>query len=300
MARTKGGKKKALGRGLDALLGEFGVAAEQPQAPPQQQEPETGRVLELPLESIRPNPFQPRRAFDQAALEELAASIRSQGLLQPLVVRPAEGGYEIVAGERRLRACQLAGIERVAVIVREATDEQMLLLALLENLQREDLGPVEEARAYQRLVEDFGLTQEEIAEAVGKDRSSVANAMRLLKLPPEVLDDLAAGRMSAGHARALLALPTRAMILEARAKVIGGGLSVRATEALVRRMLGRRRPQRQAKDEEQTYITELARRMEAHLGVPVEIRRRGGKGRIVISFGSDEELERLLELLGGS
>ncbi|MCB2186588.1 MAG: ParB/RepB/Spo0J family partition protein [Deltaproteobacteria bacterium] len=263
------------------------------------QEPEfpKDRIIELPLERVEPNPYQPRRIFDQEALAALSESIREHGVLQPLVVRPLGSGYQLIAGERRLRASQMAGLDRVPVVIRQATDQQALLLALLENLQREDLGSMEEARAFQRLVEEFGLTQEEIAQGVGKDRSTVANSLRLLKLPAEIQEDLAAGRITAGHGRALLTLPNEAKMRAARDQIVAGGLSVRATEVLVKKMLAGDPPRPAPPTQAEVHLQSLTERLRGKLGAKVEIKRRGKKGSIIIPFTSDRELERLLELL---
>ncbi|MEW5914449.1 MAG: ParB/RepB/Spo0J family partition protein [Thermodesulfobacteriota bacterium] len=299
-AQDKGAKKPpkrkppALGRGLAALLGDDEFTAAGLRSEPRPGE----KVIHLPLERLEPNPFQPRRNFADQALKALAESIAEHGVLQPLVVRPVGGGYQVIAGERRLRACHLCGLAEVPVVVRQATDQQALLWALLENLQREDLGPLEEARAYERLAEEFKLSNEEIAKGVGKDRSTVANAMRLLKLPESLQRDLNQGRLSAGHARALLALANEAQMRAARDEVVKKGLSVRATEALVKRLLSRPAPKGQP-SAEQVHLASLAEKLRYRLGAPVVIQRKGKKGSIVVSFSSDRELERLLELLGG-
>lgn len=288
-------KPKALGRGLAALLGEDLTPAEP--ASGVEAKPDD-KIINLPLESLEPNPYQPRRVYDEAALQALADSIAEYGLLQPLVVRPVQGGYQLIAGERRMRACQLLGKSSVPVVVRQADDRQALLLALLENLQREDLNPLEEAKAFHRLSSEFNLTQGEIAGGVGKDRSTVANSLRLLKLPDDVQQDLSLGRLSAGHARPLLALETPAMIRQARNQIIQKGLSVRATERLVKAMLAKDPPQRQEPSQEEVHIQSLAEDLGRRFGAKVEIKRRGKKGSIVIPFTSDDELERLLSLLG--
>jgi ParB family chromosome partitioning protein len=263
-------KPSGLGRGLEALLPKGG-----------------GGVVRLPLSAIRPNPRQPRRRFPEEGLEELAASIREKGLLQPLLVRPKGEGYELVAGERRFRAAQLAGLEEVPVLVRDLTDQEALELALVENLQREDLSPVEEARGYQALLA-MGLTQEEVARKVGKARSTVANALRLLQLPEEVLAALDEGRISAGHARALLMLAPEDRLWGLR-EILEKGLSVRQAEALPERLTRERR----APKEPSPLSLELSR----HLGLPVKVV--GGKrGRVVIQYRSLEELQALLERLG--
>lgn len=293
------GKKKplrrkvpALGRGLAALLGDDdypggGLATE----------PGPGeRVVNLPVERLDPNPYQPRRLFDGDALKALAESIAEHGVLQPLVVRPVDGGYQLIAGERRLRASQQAGLVSVPVVVRRATDQQALLLALLENLQREDLNPLEEAHAYRSLAADFKLNQEEIARGVGRDRSTVANSLRLLKLPAELQNDLAARLLSAGHARALLSLGNEAAMRAARDEIVAKGLSVRAAEALVKKMSSAPSPQK-APTQEEVQLTSLAEDLRYRLGAPVEIKRKGKRGAITIRFSTNKDLERLLDLL---
>ena len=263
-------KTRGLGRGLDALLPKTG-----------------GHPTRLPLALIRPNPEQPRRRFDEAALAELAASIAKQGLLQPLLVRPRGEGYELVAGERRFRAAQLAGLSEVPVVVRELDDRTALELALVENLQREDLSPIEEAQGYQRLLE-MGHTQAEIAEAVGKARSTVANALRLLQLDEASQEALAEGRISAGHARALLMAPPgeRPQLLQ---RIAGEGLSVRQAERLASRPK-KTSPRRAA-------YAELARDLERQLGFKVRFSGEG-RGRLEIFYYSEEELDAILERLG--
>jgi ParB family transcriptional regulator, chromosome partitioning protein len=286
------GKVPALGRGLAALLGddEFSSAS-------LTSEPGAGeRVLSLPLERLEANPYQPRRIFEPTALQALADSIAEHGVLQPLVVRPVAGGYQVIAGERRLRASQICGLGEVPVVVREATDQQALLLAMLENLQREDLNPLEEAKAFYRLAVDFKLNQEEIAAGVGKNRSTVANALRLLKLPESIQRDLASCLVSAGHARALLALPSEPQMRAACDEVVKKGLSVRATEALVKRLLSRPKKSRPLTSEG-VHLASLAEKLRFRLGAPVEIVRKGKKGSIVVRFSNDSELERLLDIL---
>ena len=278
-------QKRGLGRGLAALIpGADGAGA---------------TSLEIPLAELESNPLQPRRHFDQAALEELASTIKAHGVLTPVVVRRSAGGYQIVAGERRIRAARLAGLTRVPAIVREASNAQALEMALVENLQREDLNPLEAAEAYQRLIEEFGLTQEEVAQRVGRDRSSVANALRLLRLPRRIREDIAAGSLSEGHARALLGLERQADQLKARDLIVGKGLSVRATEALVRRLKrgdGKGAPRPAAANPNLQALEEQLRQV---LGTKVRIARTGPGGTIEISFFSDEDLTRLVELLAG-
>lgn len=289
--------RNVLGRGLEALLGEAGPPAEGQVKP--LAEPGPDQLVSLPLDQIQPNPDQPRHQIDQAGLAELAQSIRSHGLLQPLLVslRP-EGGYHLIAGERRWLAARQAGLERVPCLVREAARADRLALALIENIQRQDLNPIEEAQAYARLQDDFGLTQEQIAQAVGRDRATVANYIRLLKLPPAVQSDLLENRLSMGHARALLGLAASPpKLLAARAKVLHRRLTVRQTERLVEQMRNpaRVRPRPPAFVQLKAEEDELR----ARLGTKVSVIRRGQTGRIVIEFFSDEELSRLLDFFKG-
>src|SRR5438132_4111604 len=234
-------KRPALGRGLGALI---------PGASPSERK----GVLTLGIEEIRPNRHQPRRHFDEGHIEELAESIRSKGVLLPLIVRRANDGYVLVAGERRWRAAQRAGLRELPVMVREVSEKEAFELALIENIQREDLNPVEAAEAYKRLVEEHGLTREQRATRVGKDRSTVANALRLLRLPDGIKQAIVAGQLSMGHARALLAIPEESDLRRAAEKVIADGLSVRAVEALVQRLKSRRLP---------------GKKRDAHGGAPV-------------------------------
>jgi len=273
-------KQRGLGRGLDALLS----------AMPERDE----TLLELPIDRIAPNPLQPRKSFDAAALDGLARSVKSSGVIQPVVVRRAGDGYQLVAGERRWRAAGLAGLERIPAIVREATDVESLELALVENLLREDLNPLEEADAYQRLIAEFGWTQEELGDRVGRDRSSVANTLRLLKLPAVIQDDLRAGRLTMGHARALLALSTPAEQLRLREEILAHSWSVRATEQTVqvrrvRTPVGRRRS---------VELAALEESLQRALMTRVRITGTDRRGRIEIAYANAEELERITELLG--
>jgi ParB family transcriptional regulator, chromosome partitioning protein len=274
--------KNALGRGLDALMSAPG--------------PEPRRVLEVEVHRLQPNGRQPRGHFGAETLEDLASSIRANGVLQPILVRPADGKYEIIAGERRWRAAQRAGLQRVPVIVREVADAQMLELALVENLQREDLNPVEEARAYQVLVEDLDLSQEEVARRVGKERATVANILRLLNLPASALDALETGKITAGHAKAILSHKRREdqeALLEA---ILKRGLSVREAEAHKHapRQAGARRKGKADPD-----TAAAAERLSMEVGMPVEIRRRGRGGEVAVRFRDEQELHRLFEWLQG-
>ncbi|MEW5763886.1 MAG: ParB/RepB/Spo0J family partition protein [Acidobacteriota bacterium] len=272
--------KNVLGRGLDALIATPG--------------PEARRVLEVEIHRLRPNPRQPRARFQEESLEDLARSISSNGILQPILVRPSDGSYEIIAGERRWRAAQKAGLHRVPVLVKEAADAQMLELALVENLQRDDLNPVEEARAYRLLVEDLELTQEEVARRVGKERATVANMLRLLHLSEPALSALEEGRISVGHAKAILSRRRRedqAALLDA---ILRRGLSVREAEAFrVREPRGPANPSLDPDTEK------AARTLGRHLGLRVEIQRRGKGGRVVVSFRNEDELQALYDRLLG-
>ena len=290
--------RPALGKGLSALI---------PDAP----EPVRHGVMEIDIDLLAPNDDQPRLQMDDVRLGELAQSIKANGIIQPILVRRAGTGYRIIAGERRWRAAQRAGLLKVPVVVRdvaEGSHQELLELALIENIQREDLNPVEEAVAYQRLAEEFQLTQEQIASAVGKDRSSVANYLRLLKLPDEVRADLASGALSMGHARALLALPDAAAQRHAAREVISRGLSVRDTEQLVKKMgAAARDPQsaarspesaaRHAEREADVHTRAAEDRMRFALGTKVRVTRRGQGGTIEIEFGSEAELNRIYEHL---
>lgn len=272
-------KPSGLGRGLDALIPRAQAASAQ----------------KLPLKQIKPNPKQPRKHFDEAALEELTQSIREKGLLQPILVRPVKSGFEIIAGERRWRAAQKAGLEEIPVVVREFSDQEALEIAIIENLQREDLNPVEEARAFKQLLE-FGMTQDEAAQSVGKARSTVTNAIRLLSLPKNALEALEEGLISAGHARAILSLPKNAQdwLLE---QILQKNLSVRQAEQL-------KKPDDAQKPDPNAPIPPKPR---VHRQLELELARYAGtkvrivgeeKGRLELYYHSPEDLTRLLELLG--
>jgi ParB family chromosome partitioning protein len=285
--------RRRLGRGLEALLGPTREDAER-----------DGSLVELAVGDIRPNPFQPRQDVDPAALDELKASIRQAGLLQPVVVRPVphDGGFELIAGERRLRACQALGWERIPAVKREVDDRTALTLALIENLQRDDLSPVDEARGYSRLIAEFSLAQQDVADAVGRDRSTVANALRLLKLPPAVLAMLHEGALSVGHARALLTLDDPRTALALAQEAVGQGLSVRDIEDRVR---GGRAPVRRPRLKRGVGQAPEVRRVEdalrRRLGTDVRVTLRAkGKGQIHIAFYSNDDLARVLELVLGA
>lgn len=275
------GSRHGLGRGLGALLSS---------TPPT----EAGPTTELPIEAIQPNPQQPRKDFDNKALEELSASLRQTGVLQPVVVRRLGEGYQLIVGERRWRAAKQAGLTRIPAVIREATDAQSIELALVENLLREDLNPMEEAEAYQRLLAEFGWTQEELAQRVGRDRSSIANCLRLLKLPEAIQADLRAGRLTMGHARALLPLTSPAEQLRLREEILAHSWSVRATEEDVQRK--RAQPvRRQLRRSAELAAVEDSLRV----ALATRVRLVGSEraGRIEIVYTSREELDRLAELI---
>ena len=284
-------KRPALGKGLSALIPD---APEAPRSTP----------IELDIERLTPNSLQPRGQFDDARLDDLAQSIKSNGVIQPIIVRRVGEGYHIIAGERRWRAAQKAGLTRVPVVVREVqvgNERSVLEMALVENIQRENLNPIDEALAYRRLVDDFALTQEQIASSVGKDRATVANFLRLLKLPDEVRTNVAAGALSMGHARALLSLTSEADQRRVARDVVNRSLSVRETESIVRKAVeSKAAAGPTSTDAPQDVHTRAAEeRLRLHFGTRVRIVRQGAKGRIEIDFGSEDELIRLFEQLTG-
>src|SRR5262245_20348490 len=271
--------KRGLGRGLGALLSSSPIEGEP--------------LLEVSTDEIRPNPNQPRKVFGPEGLEELAASIRSSGLLQPVIARRTAHGYELIAGERRWRAARQAGLERIPVIVREATDAESLELALVENLLREDLNPIEEAEAYQKLLAQFNWTQEELSQKVGKDRSSIANSLRLLRLPDTIQDDLKAGRLGMGHARALLALTLPSEQLRLRDEILAQAMSVRSTEESVNRRRTVTAPRRRRSAE----LNALEESLQKMLMTRVKIVGHERRGKIEVTYATAEELERITSTL---
>ncbi len=281
-------KRPALGKGLSALIPDV------PDARP------GSAVMEVDVDLISPNEHQPRHQFEDDRLDELATSIKANGIIQPIVVRKVDRGYRIIAGERRWRAAQRAGLTRVPVFVKdvaEGRDAQMLEMALIENIQREDLNPIDEAAAYEKLSTEFGMTQEEIAAAVGKDRSSVANHLRLLKLPAEVRSEVAGGRLSMGHARALLAVRDEAGQRQIAREVVTHNLSVRETEARVKRLDRVPAAERDPHTGIDVHTRAAQEKLRMALGTRVRILRRGKGGRIEVDFGSEDELQRLYERL---
>jgi ParB family chromosome partitioning protein len=280
--------ERKLGRGLDSLLGGMpAVAGEE--------------VRMLALDSLRAGPHQPRQDFDESKLEELANSIRESGVLQPVIVRSAGVGYEIVAGERRFRAARMAGRSELPAIIRNYSDDEVLVLSLVENVQRHDLNPIDKAQAYRRLTSRFSATQEDVAKRLGLDRSSVANMMRLLDLPEEIQDLVRGGSMGMGHARALLPLGDDGAQFALAERIVREGLSVRAVEEIVRNgREARKAPQRRAQPRKTPQVRALEDELRALLGTKVSIQDRRGKGKIVIDYYSNEDFEGVLERLRGA
>jgi ParB family chromosome partitioning protein len=277
-------QRKALGRGLSALLGT--------------PEPESDELREIDINRILPNAQQPRKNFDEDGLNELADSIRAHGVIQPIVVQPLpDSFFQIIAGERRWRASQRAGLLRMPAVIREVGTESSLEIALIENLQREDLNPIEEAQAFEKLIVDLGLTQEEVAKRVGKSRATITNTLRLLRLPPEVQAWISENKLSTGHAKALLSLSEPGAILDAARKIIQGTLSVRQAEALVSRSLkgDAKKDSAETGNVLDPNVTAAIHALELALGTKVTIQESGGKGRIELHFFSFEEMNRLYE-----
>lgn len=280
-------KQKGLGKGLGALLSDYTPAPEQ-----------EGSLRQLPVQKVEPNPMQPRREFDQEALEALADSISEHGMLQPLTVRELPSGYfQIIAGERRWRAARLAGLSEVPALVIEADDRKTMELALIENLQREDLNPVEEALGYDSLIKDYGLTQEEAARRVGKSRPTVANALRLLNLEEELLELVRASKLSPGHARAVLSVKDPSKRREAAQKIVALDLSVRQAELLCRNLNREPKPEQPEKPLRVDYVAECEKQLSSHLGRGVKIVTGKRKGRFELEFYGPEDLQRLFEVL---
>ena len=302
--------KPALGRGLGALLGDSPIAKPPIPAPISTTAPGAApvtdpreRVQRVALDRIRPCPLQPRKDFSPETLRELADSIREQGIVQPLIVRERDGHLELIAGERRWRAAQLLGLAEVPVILREADDRAVLELALIENLQRENLNPIEEAHGYAQLIEQFQLKQEEVATKVGKSRAAVANALRLLKLPPSLQASIREGRLSVGHAKVILGLASEQHQRLAAERILKEGLNVRQTEALVARLQAREsgavtKPLAPTPQTRDTHVASLENQLRERLGTKVHLRYAQGKGALEITFFSDAELERILHVLG--
>lgn len=294
MNKAMGGQRRALGRGLTSLL----PTKQERSSPSPSETSETQKPAQIPIELIDPNPVQPRSLFSAEKLEELAASIRAHGILQPLLVRRRGERYQLVAGERRWRAARLAGLQTVPAIVQDVPDEQMLEITLVENIQREDLNPIELARALERMVEELGFTHEEIASRTGKDRTTITNTLRLLRLPSDVQQLIAERRLSTGHAKALLALPTEELQRQAAERAASQGLSVRQLERIVQRMSKHRQPASLDEAAEDPNVAAARSELERILGTKVRIVWRSGeRGRIEIEFYSSDDLDRIYALI---
>jgi ParB family chromosome partitioning protein len=284
-------KKKALGRGLDALIPDMETSDLEPRS-----------FFYCDIDSIRPNPYQPRRRFSERELKDLSGSIKEKGIIQPLVVRTVPTGYELIVGERRWRAARVAKLKQVPVVVKDVSGAEMVELALVENIQRQDLNPLEKAEGYYRLIKEFGLTQEAVAKRVGQDRSTVANFLRLRNLPKPIQVDIVNNTLSMGHARALLGAETPAHQKEAWRRIVAENLSVRAAEALVKKLKDRkpRASSGKARSSEDVYMENLADDLTRHLGTKVRIIRRGDRGRLEIEFYGNDDLGRLVTRLKAS
>ena len=292
--------KKSLGRGLGSLIG-AGINKPNPEAAPVAAPASApsapGLTLsEILLTQIVPNPRQPRREFDEASVKELAESIRSEGLLQPVVVRKTKDGFELIAGERRFRAFKLLGQKTITARLLEASDASSAVLALVENLQRADLNPIDEALGIASLMRDFSLTQESVADRLGKPRATIANSVRLLSLDREIQGYLSKGQISAGHAKVLLAIENLAHRIQATRKVVEDGLSVRATESLVKTFVTDKK--KVHRDKEKTVVEDVQKKIASHLSAKVQVTRKGKKGTIIISYEGDDDLARLIEKFG--
>jgi ParB family chromosome partitioning protein len=277
-------KRKALGRGFSALFPDTVI-----------EEDDRG-LFYCPIESISPNPHQSRQSFGESELAELAQSIKEKGVIQPILVMKTKDGFQLIAGERRWRAAQRAGLDKIPALIRDVSPAEALQIALIENIQRQDLNPIEEAAAYQELLQRFNFTQDALSARIGKNRTTIANFLRLLKLPDDVQRDLIDGRLSAGHARVLVSVDSPSTQRKIRDLVIKGSLSVRQTEALVKRFLTSKKP-KAIRDEIDSYLESLVSDLQDSLGTKVAIKRKGKKGRIIIEFYSDDELGRLVERL---
>lgn len=291
MKTTRSGLKKtkkiALGRGLDALIPGIDTV-----------EDRSKEYFQCDIELIRPNRFQPRLRFSVDELEELSRSIKEHGIIQPLLVREDDNGYELATGERRLRAAKISGLSHVPVVVKNITDSDLLEMSIVENIQREDLNPMEEAKAYNMLITEFDLTQDQVAVRVGKSRSAVANFLRLRQLPEQIKISIIDGALSMGHARALLGAKTSAQQNAVWRSVISKGLSVRETENLIKRLKSEEiKPKESSPSSEQRYLLSLAEDLSRHFGTQVQIKRRGQTGTVEIKFYSNDDLDRLLSLL---
>lgn len=282
-------KRMALGKGLGALLPELKLE-------------ESKTLLYCGIEEIVPNRSQPRKHFDELKLQELAESIKEKGILEPLIVRRVDQGYELIIGERRWRAAQKAGLKEVPIIIKEVDGRELLEISLIENLQREDLNPIEAAEAFKHLIEEFNISQEDLSKRIGKDRTTIANTLRLLKLPPEIREQLIQNRITSGHARAILSLETKEKQIELSSLIIKKGLSVREAEILAKRWSTKTKgliPKGLKKEDLKSQLHSIQDSLRKHLGTKVRIFPKGQKGKIEIEYYSNQDLERLVELILG-
>lgn len=288
--------RKALGKGINALIPDFEIGLPEPGVSDEQG---TIQTRELLIDEISPNRFQPRKYFDDDKLEELVTSISENGILQPVVVQKSDTGYELVAGERRWRASKKAGLKKIPAMIREVSDTKALELAIIENIHRQDLNPIEEAEAYKRLAEDFSLTQEMIAEKVGKSRAAIANILRLLNLSRNIQENLISGKLSMGHARALLGLENNGQMHAMCQEILKQGLTVRQTESKVNRL---KKPEMlklaSSMKKKNIFIRDLEKELERKLGTKVEVSPKKTGGKLVVSYYSDDDLERIQKLIG--
>ncbi len=288
--------RKALGKGINALIPDFEIGVPEPGVSGKQGVTQTRELL---IDEISPNRFQPRKYFDDDKLEELVTSISENGILQPVVVQKSETGYELVAGERRWRASKKAGLKKIPAMIREVSDTKALELAIIENIHRQDLNPIEEAEAYKRLAEDFSLTQEMIAEKVGKSRAAIANILRLLNLSRNIQENLISGKLSMGHARALLGLDNTGQMQAMCQEILKQGLTVRQTESKVNRL---KKPEilklASSMKKKNIFIRDLEKELERKLGTKVEVSPKKTGGKLVVSYYSDDDLERIQNLIG--
>ncbi len=309
MAKKPKEKRKPLGRGLNSLLGPIiqpdetpviGLSTESTESNSIVKQDLRERISHLSVDEIKANPYQPRTTWNDKELTELSESIKANGVIQPILVRKADGGYEVIAGERRLRASQQAGLTEIPAIIRDASDEDMLELAIVENIHRSDLNAIERALAYQRFISSFTLTQSEAAERLGENRSVIANYLRLLDLPSEIKQMLIDEQLSMGHARAILALPTDDLRKKLANRAMAGRLSVREVERLVRKHLEGNSEQKKVEKQKSPHIIDLEGRLRDSLGtkVQIDVRKQGQRGKIVIDFYSLDEFDRLTERLG--
>ncbi|HPR24472.1 MAG TPA: ParB/RepB/Spo0J family partition protein [Bacillota bacterium] len=283
-------KNKGLGRGLEALMGEASIGI-------REKDGEERGIEYIDINNIKPNRNQPRKVFSEEKINELADSIKEHGVIQPLIVRTAESGYELVAGERRWRAARTAGLKEVPCILRKLTEEENMLLAVVENMQREDLNPIEEAEGLGNMIEAFGLTQEQISKSVGKSRPYITNALRLLKLPDEIKEMISSGKISQGHGRVLLSVSDRKKQFDLAKRIVKEDLSVRVTEALAEEKKEKGKKTKARKMTKNPDVLQIERELKDALGTKVSINMKGKKGRIEIEYYSKEELERLIDLL---